>query len=269
MKGFTSILSFPNVVVGNLSLFKKGNDNNGSPTKFLGDDNYNNRSRIKTFRDDNQRGIFSCCRFVGLRHYKKSVAQNQKSADKWQPAGCRLQGTAMAGFTLIELLVVILIIGILASVAWPNYQMAVERSRAASALAYGRAFRDSVDRYYMAHTRMPTSAEALDIGLKNCPPNFNCDFQYITTGRLYISRQNGPFWYHLVVRANASDWTTMQGTIYCAVQTTNEKGIQLCQTWGESDAYSDGWVRVKIEITIPRRSRGFFICGPCPLLLVR
>ena len=34
----TSILSFPSVVVGNLSLFKKENDNNGSPTKFLGDD---------------------------------------------------------------------------------------------------------------------------------------------------------------------------------------------------------------------------------------
>ena len=32
------ILSFPSVVVGNLSLFKKENDNNGSPTKFLGDD---------------------------------------------------------------------------------------------------------------------------------------------------------------------------------------------------------------------------------------
>ena len=38
MKGVTSILSFPSVVVGNLSLFKKENDNNGSPTKFLGDD---------------------------------------------------------------------------------------------------------------------------------------------------------------------------------------------------------------------------------------
>ena len=34
----TSILSSPSVVVGNLSLFKKENDNNGSPTKFLGDD---------------------------------------------------------------------------------------------------------------------------------------------------------------------------------------------------------------------------------------
>ena len=67
------------------------------------------------------------------------------------------------GFTLIELLLVVLIIGILSAVALPQYQKAVERTRAASAILYVRAVKDAQERYYLALQRYSTDFNELDI----------------------------------------------------------------------------------------------------------
>lgn len=79
-------------------------------------------------------------------------------------------GVKNAGFTLIELLVVVLIIGILASVAVPQYQKAVLKSRAAEMLLLARNVADAEQIYYLANGEYTLNLEDLDIEISPKTP---------------------------------------------------------------------------------------------------
>ena len=73
------------------------------------------------------------------------------------------RGQKSGGFTLIELLVVVLIIGILAAVALPQYQKTVNKARFAQLVTATRSLRDAEQRYYMENNAYTTNAEELDV----------------------------------------------------------------------------------------------------------
>lgn len=65
---------------------------------------------------------------------------------------------AVRGFTLIEVMIVVVIIGILAAIAYPSYQEHVRKSKRADAQASLMELSQFMERYYSANGKYVTAA---------------------------------------------------------------------------------------------------------------
>ena len=94
----------------------------------------------------------------------------------------------LGGFTLIELLVVVLIIGILAAMAMPQYFKAVERTRMAEAVTLIDSVVKAQRRKFMQTNRYAESFEGLDVSPKGAT-----GIDYHTKGDLRTGRGGNGF----------------------------------------------------------------------------
>ena len=133
-----------------------------------------------------------------------------------------------AGFTLIELLVVVLIIGILAAIAVPQYQKAVLKARASEALVQGKALLAAEQAYVLSNGAMTMDLDALDVTL---PENF----QWTCTTHCRCERLGS---YGLVYEIGAYFGSAIPA-VWCVADPRFPLARQICASQGELHHTSD------------------------------
>ena len=135
-------------------------------------------------------------------------------------------------FTLIELLVVVLIIGILAAVAVPQYQKAVEKSRSAEAIIFVKNLSDAEKIFYLANGQYTNDFSQLDVGVESSDSNYETkDWKYMLktdeiVPRITASRRA----YTENERQYNLGYDLLNNEFFCSAN-RNTKGVEFCKTF--------------------------------------
>ena len=147
------------------------------------------------------------------------------------------------GFSLLELLVVILIIGVLAGIALPQYNRAVGKARFAALIPVVNGYKEAAESYYTVHGEYPVEATGnnpigLDIIAPDCTHNDTSQGMTCKNGIVYDVVDYGV--------PNIAGMDTKHGLAYiywltfsdhpnqrrCIALATNKVANDVCKTLG-------------------------------------
>jgi prepilin-type N-terminal cleavage/methylation domain-containing protein len=142
-------------------------------------------------------------------------------------------------FTLIEMLVVVLIIGILAAIALPQYRKVIAKSRMTEALTNVRTLAAALERYYLINTSYTTNFENLDITMGEMIPTTNSYENSV------IFHRSGNYLYWLSSYGSAGISYPAQGKLEFFIEyinphsTNNHRNHLICSAYGTTETIYD------------------------------
>ncbi len=130
------------------------------------------------------------------------------------------------GFTLLEILVVVLIVGILAAVAFPFYQKTVYRNRYSTLIPVTKSVASANEINYLRKTSYAGTMQDLDVTVSNNIEGLNIflgnteDASYVLTSRTDLPGNT-----YIIYQKNSSNFPN---EIHCEADPNNERAVWLC-----------------------------------------
>ena len=135
-------------------------------------------------------------------------------------------------FTLIELLVVVLIIGILAAVALPQYEQAVLKSRAMQVVPYLKAVKNAEEVYYLANGEYTNDMDNLAVN-GTAPKGWTIRLMHGNIAKVEALYQGtAAEWTFVSSFEHRTDYPAWAGIMYCFARAGNPKYDQACKSMG-------------------------------------